>query len=72
MKINYLLLFGTILCSCARVDDHPGVSGHIVSHFLNVSFNSLDPVGGGVINANIDEFWEEEDVEVKRASSLWD
>ena len=37
MKINYLLLVGTILCSCARVDDHPGVSEHIVSHFLNVS-----------------------------------
>ncbi len=37
MKINYLLLFGTILCSCAKVDDHPGVSEHIVSQFLNVS-----------------------------------
>ena len=37
-----------------------------------VNFNSLDPVGGGVINANIDEFWEEEEVEVKKASSLWD
>ena len=28
-----------------------------------VNFNSLDPVGGGVINANIDEFWEEEEGE---------
>jgi len=38
MKINYLLLFGTILCSCVRVDDHPGVvSEHIVSQFINVS-----------------------------------
>ena len=37
MKINYLLLFGAILCSCARVDDHPGVREHIVSQFLNVS-----------------------------------
>ena len=37
-----------------------------------VNFDSIDPVGGGVINANIDEFWEEEEVEVKRASSLWD
>ena len=37
MKINYLLLVGTILCSCVRVDDHPGVSEHIVSQFLNVS-----------------------------------
>ena len=34
MKINYLLLFGTILCSCVRVDDHPGVREHIVSQFL--------------------------------------
>ena len=37
MKINYLLLFGTILCSCAKVDDHPGVREHIVSQFINVS-----------------------------------
>ncbi len=37
MKINYLLLFGTILCSCVRVDDHPGVREHIVSQFLTVS-----------------------------------
>ena len=37
MKIKYLLLFGTILCSCVRVDDHPGVREHIVSQFLTVS-----------------------------------
>ena len=30
-------ILGTILCSCVRVDDHPGVSEHIVSQFLNVS-----------------------------------
>lgn len=30
-------ILGTILCSCVRVDDHPGVREHIVSQFLNVS-----------------------------------